>query len=71
MKHQDPTCKRIIDDDTRFVTFMNSRAFFFCSEECKHSFEHARDLYTVKRVDHDQRKVYKVRPNCRPVARRW
>ncbi len=67
MKHQDPICRRIIDDDTRFVTFTTSRVFYFCSEECKDHFERARALYLVKRIDHDQRKNYKVRPYCRPA----
>jgi len=70
MKHQDPICKRIIDDDTIFITFTNSRVFYFCSKECKHSFETARELYLVKRFDHDQQKVYKVRPYCIPAAKR-
>ncbi len=70
MKHTDPVCKRIIDDDTRFVTFADTRTFFFCSADCKDEFDHIRHLYTVKRIDHDQRKVYKVRPYCRPAYKR-
>ncbi len=69
MKHTDPICRRIIDDDTHFVTFAETRTFFFCSADCKHEFDYSRQLYLVKRIDHDQRKVYKERPYCRPVRK--
>ncbi|NMC05088.1 MAG: hypothetical protein GYA24_07755 [Candidatus Lokiarchaeota archaeon] len=70
MKHKDPICCRIIDDDTRFVTFADARTFFFCSENCKHEFDESRRLYLVKRIDHDQRKIYKTRPCCKPAYKR-
>nr|MDO8110756.1 hypothetical protein [Candidatus Sigynarchaeota archaeon] len=67
MKHQDPICKRILDDDTRFIMSTESRVFYFCSAECKKHFEQAQTLYLVKRVDQNQRKCYKTRPACKPA----
>jgi YHS domain-containing protein len=61
MRHQDPICKRFLDDDTRYITFTDCRVFYFCSEHCKQNFEAERSLYLVKRIDQEQRKSYKTR----------
>ena len=59
MKHQDPICSRRLDDDTPHVVQTAHRWFYFCSPACKEQFEQTRELYLVKRVDHEQRKAYK------------
>ncbi|HME56022.1 MAG TPA: hypothetical protein VKM55_27715 [Candidatus Lokiarchaeia archaeon] len=65
MRHQDPICKRLLDDDTHYITFTESRVFYFCSEDCKKNFEAARMLYLVKHIDQEQRKSYKPRPSSK------
>lgn len=67
MRHQDPICKRVLDDDTRYITFTESRVFYFCSEDCKKNFEASRALYLVKRIDQEQRKSYKSRSAFKPI----
>jgi YHS domain-containing protein len=36
----DPVCKMEVDEkDTKFTSQMGNRKFYFCSEECKETFD--------------------------------
>jgi coenzyme F420 hydrogenase subunit beta len=35
----DPICKKIISNDTEYVSDYGGKQYYFCSTECKHKFD--------------------------------
>jgi YHS domain-containing protein len=44
----DPVCNMVVDEnDTKFQSLLNDRRFYFCSEECKDTFDNKPEQFAA------------------------